>query len=42
MASVMGLQLLPLWSLSIVPIHSLPLPEGAELQLEIDVLAKIW
>ena len=33
---------LGLWAFSVVPIHSVPLPEGAELKMELDTLAKIW
>jgi len=34
--------ILPLWELNVVPVHSLDLPEGEELKLDLDTLARIW
>ena len=33
---------LPIWITSVVPVTSLPIPDGYELQLDVDALARIW
>ena len=38
-----AVRLLSIWSFSVVPLHSVPLPADIpELRLEVDTLAKIW
>ena len=33
---------LPVWLFAVVPVHSLRLPDGYELKMDLDTLARIW